>query len=113
MSSATRTLPDFSTLYRRQGAERVPMRPVRLADAAPDLLPDGLSDEEERAARAVVAPTVRLERGHWGADPAVQAEPGHAGLLVVDGLLTRDVTLGDVTATELIGRGDLLRPADF
>ena len=89
------------------------MRPVRLVDAAPDLLPDGLSDDEEREARAVVAPTVRLDRGRWGADPGVQTEPGHAGLLVVDGLLTRDVTLGEVTATELIGRGDMLRPADF
>jgi hypothetical protein len=35
------------------------------------------------------------------------------GVLVVDGLMTRDVVLGSTVATELVGHGDILRPADY
>lgn len=38
--------------------------------------------------------------------------PGHLGLLVLDGLLSRDVILEKPLATELVGQGDLLRPSD-
>jgi CRP-like cAMP-binding protein len=38
--------------------------------------------------------------------------PGHLGLLVLDGLLSRDVTLDRPLASELVGQGDLLRPRD-
>jgi CRP-like cAMP-binding protein len=33
-------------------------------------------------------------------------------VLIVDGLLTRGVVLGQTVATELVGRGDILRPGD-
>jgi CRP-like cAMP-binding protein len=42
----------------------------------------------------------------------IQREPGHLGLLVAEGLLTRDVQLGGTVACEIVGRGDILRPAD-
>jgi hypothetical protein len=47
-------------------------------------------------------------------DPAEWATPGAGapGLLVLDGLLAIDVSVGDRTATELIGAGDLVQPSD-
>jgi CRP-like cAMP-binding protein len=53
-----------------------------------------------------------LAPGAWQPPQDLQRQRGHLGLLVVDGLLTRDVVLGASTATEIVGRGDILRPAD-
>ena len=45
--------------------------------------------------------------------PQVRTDvPGHLGLLVLDGLLSRDVILDKPLAAELVGQGDLLRPSD-
>ena len=49
-----------------------------------------------------------LPRGPWPA--AMQREPGLMGFLVLDGVLTRNVSLGKIAYPELLGRGDLLRP---
>jgi CRP/FNR family transcriptional regulator, cyclic AMP receptor protein len=47
-------------------------------------------------------------------DPAEWAPPstGAPGLLLLDGLLAIDVHVGDRTATELVGAGDLVQPWD-
>jgi CRP/FNR family transcriptional regulator, cyclic AMP receptor protein len=50
--------------------------------------------------------------GLWHPRRELQPEPGHLGLLLLEGLLTRDVVLGETLATELVGRGDILRPVD-
>ena len=85
---------------------------VRLIDELPELAA-GL-DEENRvlARRHAVASCIELRRGQWQGSPEIQREPGHLGLLIVDGFLVRDVHLGHKVAAELVGRGDLLRPAD-
>jgi len=38
--------------------------------------------------------------------------PSHLGLLVIDGVLARDVTVPGSVATELLGAGDVIRPTD-
>jgi CRP/FNR family transcriptional regulator, cyclic AMP receptor protein len=39
-----------------------------------------------------------------------RSSPSHLGLLVVDGVVAREVVLGDTVSTELLGAGDVIRP---
>ena len=48
--------------------------------------------------------------GEWDGGRLVDADPLHLGLLLVDGVLAREVVLGDTVSTELLGPGDILRP---
>src|SRR5438045_3391058 len=41
-----------------------------------------------------------------------QLPASRRGLPVIEGILTREVVLGSTVATEIVGRGALLRPAD-
>jgi hypothetical protein len=89
---------------------------VAVIDVDPDLaegLPPG---ERDAASRRLVAPCLDLAVGWW--EPReiagdVQPGPRHAlGVLVVEGLLTRAITLEGRTTGELLGTGDILRPWD-
>jgi len=67
--------------------------------------------EPERRAVAVescVAPLLEVPTGIW----PVPEDPGIAtlGMLVLDGLLIRKISVGDRFAVVLLGPGDLLRP---
>src|SRR5918911_4150214 len=85
---------------------------IRVIDAFPDLAHQ-LDPEQERLARHYALATLEvLEPGRWQPRQELDPDPGHLGLLVLDGLLTRDVVLGETLATELVGRGDVLRPSD-
>src|SRR3954454_5413102 len=85
---------------------------VRVIDAFPEMA-DQLDAEQERLARQYALATLEVvPPGLWHPRRNLQPEPGHLGLLVLDGLLTRDVVLGETLATELVGRGDVLRPVD-
>lgn len=85
---------------------------VHVLDADPDLL-EGLDpDEAALARRHAVAAVRRLDAGRWDAEAEFGAHRGMLGLLVLDGLLTREVTLGAEASVELLGAGDLLRPWD-
>src|SRR4051794_4869475 len=87
-------------------------RRISVVDALPELAHD-LDAEQQRLARQYALATVEtLKPGLWQPREELQPEPGHLGLLVLDGLLTRDVVLGETLATELVGRGDILRPVD-
>ena len=85
---------------------------IRVVDAFPELVSDLDPGRAELARRHAVAAVETLAPGIWEPDRAYRSEPGHLGLLVVEGLLTRDVTLGATVATEIVGRGDILRPSD-
>jgi CRP/FNR family cyclic AMP-dependent transcriptional regulator len=85
---------------------------VRVADAYPELISDLDTDQQRLARRYATARLEALDPGLWQPRRELQPERGHLGLLVLDGLLTRDVVLGETLATELVGRGDVLRPAD-
>lgn len=80
---------------------------VRLLDADPDLA-GGLAPERLAAAtQRVRARAEVLEAGSWEPLPS----PGAGlGLLVLDGLICRSVSIADRSSTELLGAGDLLRP---
>jgi len=87
-------------------------RRIRVLEADPDLA-TGLDPAQTVAAeRALVVPLVtvdwRTQAEGWGPrDPA-----GYLGLLVVEGLILREVELLGIHSAELLGFGDLLRPWD-
>jgi CRP/FNR family transcriptional regulator, cyclic AMP receptor protein len=85
---------------------------IRVFEYEPDLL-QGL--DERAAAHLRRRMTVRrswADPGPWTPDPPDDAEQGHLGLLVIDGLLTRTVRLGGRECSEVVGPGDLIRPWD-
>ena len=86
---------------------------IRLLEAQPDL-GEGLSPEDEADARRhVVALLDSVDPGPWEPSERYTLDPAFFGLLVVDGMLSRDVELGGRRCSELLGPGDLLRPWDY
>jgi CRP/FNR family transcriptional regulator, cyclic AMP receptor protein len=67
--------------------------------------------ERARARQHAVAAVLELASGDWRpeSDESTGAE---LGLLVLEGLMIRDVTVADARCGELIGPGSLLRPCD-
>jgi CRP/FNR family cyclic AMP-dependent transcriptional regulator len=85
---------------------------VSLFDVDRDLIQD-LEPEQAAAARPrAIAPATILRPGEQDPWRCIEIPNGHLGLLVIDGLLTRNVTLLGRTTMELIGSGDVLRPWD-
>ena len=82
---------------------------VRVFVEDPELA-SGLDAEGLAAAQQITAPMLRVPTGSWDfqADPSRLSS--HLGLLVVDGLLLREVIVGEVACAELLGTGDVLRP---
>jgi CRP/FNR family transcriptional regulator, cyclic AMP receptor protein len=94
----------------------MPPSPARRAISVLDLDPElgaQLSPAELRVARAAaMAPIARLQPGRCDPWEWVGDATGHLGLLVIDGLLSREVTLLGRTTMQLLGSEDLLRPWD-
>jgi CRP/FNR family transcriptional regulator, cyclic AMP receptor protein len=88
----------------------VPRR-VRVAEELPEIVEHLDVEQREVARRQLVAELIVAKTGSWR-PPVPDDRPGHLGLLVLDGLLTRDVILEKPLAAELVGQGDLLRPSD-
>ena len=85
---------------------------VRLLDADPDL-GAGLDDRAVEEARPrLVAPVDSIAPGTWETQRGLPKPDGQLGLLVLEGLMARDVVLAKTTCAELVGPGDLLRPWD-
>jgi CRP/FNR family transcriptional regulator, cyclic AMP receptor protein len=83
---------------------------VHVLEADPDL-GEGLDDEQELFARtAAVARVDLLEPGDWEGEVEYPENAGHLGLLVLDGLLAREMEVANRPCIELLGPGDLLRP---
>jgi CRP/FNR family cyclic AMP-dependent transcriptional regulator len=87
-------------------------RRVRVADALPEIVEYLDPEQQQLARRHLIAELLTVKVGNWVPTATIEWEPGHLGLLILDGLLTRDVILEKPLATELVGRGDLLRPTD-
>jgi CRP/FNR family cyclic AMP-dependent transcriptional regulator len=75
----------------------------------PDLA-EAIPEPERRAAaiESCVAPLLQVVSGSWSipADPGI----GALGMLLLDGLLIRKISVGDRFAVMLLGPGDMLRP---
>src|SRR5690242_16565144 len=82
---------------------------VRVFEEAPELLQQ-VGDGDAVALRQVTTQLIRLDPGTWQLRLADADLEGHLGLFVLDGLLTRQVTIGEATCAELLGGGDVLRP---
>src|SRR4051794_5390673 len=86
---------------------------IRLLEAQPELA-EGLSPEDEaQARRHVVALLDSVEPGPWEPADRYPGDPAFFGLLLIDGMISRDVELGGRRCSELLGPGDLLRPWDY
>src|SRR3954453_21450230 len=85
-------------------------RVAPLLDLDPDL--GGFLDDSRHAeaARTLLVRVRRLPTGAWNTARLTVADAGHVGLLVLDGVLSREVLAADVISTELVGPGELLRP---
>jgi len=84
-------------------------RKLPLLDLDPDLgmlVPD---DRRELCRRELDVELCRLVRGPWSAG-GEQPDPEHPGLLLVDGVIAREVVVSDTVSTELLGPGDVVRP---
>ena len=87
-----------------------PARRVALLEADPDL-GAGLPPDRLAAARIeLTAPVVRLPRGAWDGGALAASDNQNVGLLLLEGIVAREVVLADTVSTELLGAGDLLRP---
>ena len=85
---------------------------VSLLEVDPDLI-EYLDPRQVAAARSrAIARATTLRPGERDPWSFVDVPNGHLGLLVIDGLLTRNMTVLGRTTIELIGGGDLLRPWD-
>jgi CRP-like cAMP-binding protein len=96
----------------RDTAERKPVG-IRLLEAQPDLAEGLEGDELADARRHVVALLDSVDAGPWEPSARYTLDSAFFGLLVVDGMIARDVELGGRRCSELLGPGDLLRPADY
>jgi CRP/FNR family cyclic AMP-dependent transcriptional regulator len=100
-----------SVADRASMADHKPAAPIRLLDHLPDLAADLENGQAATAYRALTVPAIELgpgccESGDWQTVPSVTGHP--LGMLVVEGLLARDVRLGGRTSTNLYGPGDIL-----
>jgi CRP/FNR family cyclic AMP-dependent transcriptional regulator len=82
---------------------------VRVFDEVPELLQQ-LDNGDASTLRQLTTEMLRLDTGVWQLRVQDSELRGHLGLLVLDGLLTRQVTIGEATCAELLGGGDVLRP---
>ena len=84
---------------------------VRLLDADRELARRVGGDLAEARA-AAVAGCVSIPRGRWSPDAAAERIRGGYGLLVLRGLLMRDLESPEALGAELVTEGDLLGPDD-
>jgi CRP/FNR family cyclic AMP-dependent transcriptional regulator len=85
---------------------------VQLLDQDADLASAVPRERRSEARSSVVAPLIELERGAWEPPSTPRGRGRDLGLLVLSGLLSRDMELAGRTFTELRGPEDLLRPWD-
>src|ERR671927_191822 len=83
---------------------------VRLLDADPDLGTLLSEPRREQAERELVVRTHRLPVGPWDVSRLAGATADHVGLLILNGVLSRELIVADHVSAELLGPGDLVRP---
>jgi CRP/FNR family transcriptional regulator, cyclic AMP receptor protein len=92
-------------------AENTPAAAIRLLDHLPDLAADLDVAQTASASRALTVPAIELSSGCCELEACTTVPPlaGRPfGLLVTEGLIVREVRLGERTSTSLYGPGDIL-----
>jgi CRP-like cAMP-binding protein len=85
---------------------------VHLLRADPDLA-RGLDPHRARdATQRLVARTLDIPRGTWAVERLLRDGPPAIALLVLDGLLVLEATVGEHPSTELLGPGDVLEASE-
>src|SRR3954452_15119266 len=84
-------------------------RKLPLLDVDPDLGALVPEDRLEAARHELDVEVHRLEQGPWSAG-GEHANPEHVGLLLLEGVISREVVVSDTVSTELLGPGDVVRP---
>jgi CRP/FNR family transcriptional regulator, cyclic AMP receptor protein len=84
---------------------------VRLLDVDRELA-RRLGPDAAEARNTAVSGVVTLPRGRWDPSAAAPRLRGGFGLLVLSGLVTRDVAGGEAVGAELVCQGDLVLPDD-
>src|SRR5918997_3875417 len=87
-----------------------PSEAVRLLEADPELGALLSPSRRTEAERELVVRTHRLSVGPWDVTRLTSASADHVGLLLLDGVLSREVIVADHVSAELLGPGDLVRP---
>ena len=85
------------------------IRQVRVLDEDPDLGGALTRERFEQARQVVVAPVEEYEPGPWSTGFDV-SQPGALGLLVLEGLISVQITAERRTNLELLGAGEVIRP---
>jgi CRP-like cAMP-binding protein len=83
---------------------------VRVLDEDPELGRYLTGRSRELAAAAAIAPLLRVEAGPTSFLIDASATRAHFGLLVLDGLIARHLSFGQIGASEFLAPGDVLRP---
>jgi hypothetical protein len=84
-------------------------RKLPLLDIDPDLGSLLPPEQLEVARRELDVVVYRLGQGPWDAG-GDGANPEHVGLLLLEGVISREVVVADTVSTELLGPGDVVRP---
>jgi CRP/FNR family transcriptional regulator, cyclic AMP receptor protein len=87
-----------------------PSDTVRLLEADPDLGGLLTGARRQEAERELVVRVHRLGVGVWDVSRLEGAGADHVGLLLLDGVVAREVIVADHVSAELLGPGDLVRP---
>src|ERR671910_1393529 len=83
---------------------------TRLLEADPELGALLNPSRRAEAERELVVRTHKLSVGPWDVTRLSSASADHVGLLVLDGVLSRELVVADHVSAELLGPGDLVRP---
>jgi CRP/FNR family cyclic AMP-dependent transcriptional regulator len=82
---------------------------VQLLNVDPDLARELDPRRAREAAQRLYARVIDVPRGRWDPGPGLLEGVRPIGLLILEGVLVREATVGDHPSAELLGPGDLLR----
>lgn len=85
-------------------------RAVAVLSRDPELGEDLGEDELARASERAIARVLEFPLGPWRVGPDDFHPAANLGLLLLDGLLTRGLTVAEYTCAEILGPGDVLQP---
>jgi CRP/FNR family cyclic AMP-dependent transcriptional regulator len=85
---------------------------VQLLNVDPELVRELDPRRAREAAQRLYARVIDVPRGRWNPSTGLLESTTPIGLLILEGVLVREATVGDHPSAELLGPGDLLRAWD-